>query len=119
MSREQPFPVTLLVQIDGFGHPDIHRSDIIARVTREMHLMFGGRAHVTEAKEGPITGGNQSYVPNGEVVPKEVQRLGEVEAVPSVPTQEASAGAGLRSIQDHMLAMRLPFPGPPTEGEST
>jgi hypothetical protein len=117
--REKPFQVNLLVQIEGFGLPEVHRSNIIARVTREMELQFGGRAHVIEARSCPHgAGGCPGYLPDRKMVSEEVHSVGEEAQVPTVSTQEASTGTGLRPIQDHMLAMRLPLPSSSTEGES-
>jgi len=115
---EHGFKINLLVQINAFGLPEVHRSNIIARVTREMELLFRGDAHVSEVHEGPLAnaGGNPVWIQTPPMVEAEVHSLGEEAQVPSMRNEETSTGTGLRSIPGDMLAMRLPIPCPSPNG---
>jgi len=39
--KEGEFTIDLLVQIRAYGLPEVHRSNMIARVSREVELLFG------------------------------------------------------------------------------
>lgn len=43
---EHEFTVKLEVRVRCFGLPEVHKSNIIAKVNREMHLAFGDNADV-------------------------------------------------------------------------
>jgi len=109
---ERPFEVNLLVQIRAFGLPEHHRSNIIARVTREMEHLFRGEADVAELTPGPLSngGGNPVWLQSPSVGETEVHRLGAEAQVPEVPREEVAAGSGLRSIPRDVLELRLPVP---------
>lgn len=118
---ERPFKVNLLVQIDAYGLPEIHRRDIIARVKREMELMFRGEAHVQEVENGPLAngGGNHIWLQPSEVVEEQMHGVGEKAQVPQVRNSTPSTGTGLRSIPNHMLGVRLPIPRQAPNGGSS
>jgi hypothetical protein len=117
---EESFTTRVLVEIESFGLPEEHGSNIIARVTREMELLFGGRAHVTQVEAiHSRRWGYTSYIRLGEVVEEQVQQVGEIPQVSPVWSLPAPAGTRLRPVQDNLLAMRLPFPSGSSEEGTT
>lgn len=94
-SKEHEFTVNLLVSIRAFGLTEDHKSNIIAKVNREMHLNFGANVdQVAELYESkPLVTSHRVWVQASEVDPTTVHGVAEEEEVPEVQGN-GSTGTG-------------------------
>lgn len=89
---EEEFQVAVLVRVRSTGLPEEHRSNIIDRIAREVHLAFKGNGRIDEVHIGEDYP-SEVWVLTAEVVEEEVQRVHPEQEVSGVQGN-GSSGRG-------------------------
>lgn len=93
--EDEEFEVAVLVRVRSIGLPQNHRSNIIDRIAREMHLAFKGNARIDEIEqshESLAYGGPNVWVFPAPVVSQEVQRVHPKQEVSQVQGNWTTGG---------------------------